>query len=136
MDIRIRGASEHNLRAVDLDLPRERLIVFTGPSGSGKSSLAFDTLHAESQRRFVEALSSYVRQQFGPTRKPAYELLTGLTPSIGVAQRGLVAPSPRATVATLTEVHDLLRVLWARVGEPHCPRCDRLVTRTPADGIV
>jgi excinuclease ABC subunit A len=136
MDIRIRGASEHNLRAVDLDLPRERLIVFTGPSGSGKSSLAFDTLHAESQRRFVEALSSYVRQQFGPTRKPAYELLTGLTPSIGVAQRGLVAPSPRATVATLTEVHDLLRVLWARCGEPHCPRCDRPVNRTPADGIV
>ncbi|MDP2309475.1 MAG: excinuclease ABC subunit UvrA [Pseudomonadota bacterium] len=134
--IRIRGASEHNLRSVDLDLPRERLIVFTGPSGSGKSSLAFDTLHAESQRRFVEALSSYVRQQFGPTRKPAYELLTGLTPSIGVAQRGLVAPSPRATVATLTEVHELLRVLWARVGEPHCPRCDRPVTRTPADAIV
>jgi excinuclease ABC subunit A len=136
MDIRIRGASEHNLRSVDLDLPRERLIVFTGPSGSGKSSLAFDTLHAESQRRFVEALSSYVRQQFGPTRKPAYELLTGLTPSIGVAQRGLVSPSPRATVATLTEVHELLRVLWARVGEPHCPRCDRPVTRTPADAIV
>ncbi len=136
MDIRIRGASEHNLRSVDLDLPRERLIVFTGPSGSGKSSLAFDTLHAESQRRFVEALSSYVRQQFGATRKPAYELLTGLTPSIGVAQRGLVSPSPRATVATLTEVHELLRVLWARVGDPHCPRCDAPVTRTPADAIV
>ncbi len=136
MDIRIRGASEHNLRAIDLDLPRERLIVFTGPSGSGKSSLAFDTLHAESQRRFVEALSSHVRQQFGPTRKPAYELLTGLTPSIGVAQRGLVSPSPRATVGALTELHDLLRVLWARLGEPHCPRCDRAVSRTPADAVV
>ncbi|MDP2313476.1 MAG: excinuclease ABC subunit UvrA [Pseudomonadota bacterium] len=136
VDIRIRGASEHNLRSVDLDLPRERLVVFTGPSGSGKSSLAFDTLHAESQRRFVEALSSYVRQQFGATKKPAYELLTGLTPSIGVAQRGLVAPSPRATVGTLTEVHELLRVLWARTGAPHCPRCDRPVSRTPADAIV
>jgi hypothetical protein len=136
MDIRIRGASEHNLRAVDLDLPREKLIVFTGPSGSGKSSLAFDTLHAESQRRFVEALSSYVRQQFGATRKPAYELLTGLTPSIGVAQRGLVAPSPRATVATLTEIHDLLRVLWARAGASHCPNCGAHVTRTPADAVV
>ncbi len=136
MDIRIRGASEHNLRSVDLDLPREKLIVFTGPSGSGKSSLAFDTLHAESQRRFVEALSSYVRQQFGPTRKPAYELLTGLTPSIGVAQRGLVAPSPRSTVGTLTELHDLLRVLWARAGAPHCPRCGAAVSRTPADAIV
>ena len=134
--IKIRGASEHNLRSVDLDLPRERLLVFTGPSGSGKSSLAFDTLHAESQRRFVEALSSYVRQQFGATRKPAYELLTGLTPSIGVAQRGLVAPSPRATVGTLTEIHELLRVLWARVGAPHCPRCGRPVARTPADAIV
>ena len=136
MDIRVRGAAEHNLQRVDLDLPREKLLVFTGPSGSGKSSLAFDTLHAESQRRFVEALSSAVRQQWGSTRKPAYELLTGLTPSIGVSQRGAVAPSPRATVATLTEVHDLLRVLWSRVGVPHCPRCGRAVSRTPADAIV
>lgn len=136
MDIRIRGASEHNLQAVDLDLPREKLIVFTGPSGSGKSSLAFDTLHAEAQRRFVEALSSYVRQQFGATRKPAYELLTGLTPSIGVAQRGLVAPSPRSTVATVTELHDLLRVLWARLGQPHCPKCGAAVSRMTVDAIV
>jgi excinuclease ABC subunit A len=136
MDIRIRGASEHNLQSVDLDLPREKLIVFCGPSGSGKSSLAFDTLHAESQRRFVEALSSYVRQQFGATSKPAYELLTGLTPSIGVAQRGLVAPSPRSTVGTLTEIHDLLRVLYARVGVSHCPQCERVITRSSADAIV
>jgi excinuclease ABC subunit A len=136
MDIRIRGASEHNLRHVDLDLPREKLVVFSGPSGSGKSSLAFDTLHAESQRRFVEALQSYVRQQLGATKKPAYELLTGLTPSIGVAQRGQVAPGPRATVATLTELHDLLRVLYARTGVQHCPTCGREVTRRTPDAIV
>ncbi|MFZ5476295.1 MAG: excinuclease ABC subunit UvrA [Myxococcota bacterium] len=136
MDIRIRGASEHNLQHVDLDLPREKLVVFTGPSGSGKSSLAFDTLHAESQRRFVEALQAYARQQLGATRKPAYELLTGLTPSIGVAQRGLVAPGPRATVATLTELHDLLRVLFARRGVQHCPRCGREVVRRTPDAIV
>ncbi len=136
MDIRIRGAAEHNLRAVNLDLPREKLIVFCGVSGSGKSSLAFDTLHAESQRRFVEALSSFVRQQLGQSSKPAFEELSGLTPSIGVAQRGAVTPSPRATVATITEIHDLLRVLYARAGTPHCPQCGLVVTATTLDTIV
>ena len=136
MDIRIRGAAVHNLRSVDLDLPRERLIVFCGVSGSGKSSLAFDTLHAESQRRFIEALSSFVRQQLGQSSKPAFEELSGLTPSIGVAQRGAVAPSPRATVATITDTYDLLRVLYARAGTPHCPQCGRVVTPTPLDTIV
>ncbi len=136
MDIVIRGASEHNLRSVDLDLPRERLIVFTGPSGSGKSSLAFDTLHAESQRRFVEAMSSWLRAQAGATKKPAYELLTGLTPSIGVSQRGHVVPSPRSTVGTVTDIHDLLRVLWARTGRQHCPGCGDDVTPTTVDAIL
>jgi excinuclease ABC subunit A len=136
MDIRIRGAREHNLRGVDLDLPREKLIVFCGPSGSGKSSLAFDTLHAESQRRFVEALSGHVRALLGPPRKPAFETITGLTPSIGVAQRGHGAPHPRSTVATMVEVHDLLRVLWARTGRQHCPRCDADVTPRTVDEVV
>jgi excinuclease ABC subunit A len=136
MDLSVRGAAEHNLRSVDLDLPRERLIVFTGVSGSGKSSLAFDTLHAESQRRFVEALSSYVRAQLGATRKPVYEQITGLTPSIGVSQRGHAQPSPRSTVGTLTEIHDLLRVLYARTARQHCPGCDADVTPTPSDAIV
>ncbi len=136
MHLTLRGAREHNLQGVDLDLPRERLLVFCGPSGSGKSSLAFDTLHAESQRRFVEALSGHVRALLGATRKPAFEVLTGLTPSIGVAQRGHVAPHPRSTVATLVEVHDLLRVLYARTGRQHCPRCDADVTPRTVDAVL
>jgi excinuclease ABC subunit A len=136
MAIRIRGAREHNLRAVDLDLPRERLIVFCGPSGSGKSSLAFDTLHAESQRRFVEALSGPVRARLGSTRKPAFDQITGLTPSIGLAQRAHASAHPRSTVATLVEVHDLLRVLYARTGRPHCPRCGADISPRTVDSVL
>jgi excinuclease ABC subunit A len=132
----IRGAREHNLRDLDLDLPTGKLIVFCGPSGSGKSSLAWDTLHAESQRRFVEALSSSVRAAFGATRKPAFDRIEGLTPSIGVAQRGQVAPSARETVATLTEVHDLAQVLFARCGVQHCPTCGVPLPLQTLDVIV
>ncbi|MEN9786625.1 MAG: hypothetical protein RLZZ299_1889, partial [Pseudomonadota bacterium] len=136
MHLRIRGAREHTLAGVDLDLPHQALIVFTGPSGSGKSSLAFDTLHAESRRRFVEALAGNLRAQFGGTHKPAFDLLTGLTPSIGVAQGGLAAPHPRATVGSLVEIHDLLRVLWGRTGRQHCPRCDADVTPRTVDAVL
>ncbi len=134
--IHLRGAREHNLRGVDLDLPREALIVFTGVSGSGKSSLAFDTLFAESQRRFVEALAPTARGRFGAMHKPAFEQLTGLAPAIGLSQRGLATPSPRSTVGTLTEVLDLLRVWWAQQGVMHCPRCHRAVHIAPFDAIV
>ena len=134
--IHLRGAREHNLRGVDLDLPREALIVFTGVSGSGKSSLAFDTLFAESQRRFVEALAPNARGRFGAMHKPAFDLLTGLVPAMGLSQRGLATPSPRSTVGTLTEVLDLLRVWWAHQGTMHCPRCGRDVHVAPFDAIV
>lgn len=134
--LRVRGASEHNLRGVDLDLPRERLVVFTGVSGSGKSSLAFDTLYAEARRRFVEALAPQARARFGSLTRPAFDWIDGLTPAIGLAQAGAATPSPRATVGTLTEVWDLLRVLWSRVGVQHCPRCDRVMERTTLDGVV
>src|ERR1700747_1784367 len=118
----IRGAREHNLRDVDLDLPRNRLIVFTGFTGSGKSSLAFDTLYAEGQRRYVESLSSYARQFLGQLQKPEVEYLAGLSPSISIQQKS-AGKNPRSTVGTITEIHDYLRVLYARVGQGHCPLC-------------
>ena len=126
----IRGAREHNLRNVDLDLPRNRLIVFTGVSGSGKSSLAFDTLYAEGQRRYVESLSSYARQFMGQMQKPDVDLLAGLSPAISIQQK-TAGRNPRSTVGTITEIYDYLRVLYARVGQGHCPKrfAHRVVTR-------
>lgn len=134
--LRVRGASEHNLQGVDVDLPHGKLVAVCGVSGSGKSSLAFDTIHAESQRRFVEAMSSWVRAQVGQAPRPSVEWMDGLLPSIGVEQRGPAAPGPRQTVATASEVYDLLRVLYARAGEQHCPTCNEPVRSYTVDAIV
>jgi excinuclease ABC subunit A len=123
----VRGAREHNLRDVNLELPRNKLIVFTGVSGSGKSSLAFDTLYAEGQRRYVESLSSYARQFLGQMPKPDVDLLAGLSPSISIQQK-TAARNPRSTVGTITEIHDYLRVLFARIGQGHCIECGRPIT--------
>src|SRR5687767_11536790 len=120
----VRGAREHNLRNINLDLPRNALVVFTGVSGSGKSSLAFDTLYAEGQRRYVESLSSYARQFLGQLERPQVERLRGLSPTIAIEQK-TASSNPRSTVGTITEVYDYLRVLFARLGEQHCHLCDR-----------
>src|SRR4051812_45552854 len=116
----IRGAREHNLRNVSIDLPRDKLIVFTGLSGSGKSSLAFDTIYAEGQRRYVESLSSYARQFLGQMDKPDVDFIEGLSPAISIDQKS-ASRNPRSTVGTITEVYDYLRLLYARIGVPHCP---------------
>src|SRR5947199_10875564 len=116
----VRGAREHNLRNVNLDLPRNRLIVFTGVSGSGKSSLAFDTLYAEGQRRYVESLSSYARQFLGQLQKPDVDLLAGLSPAISIQQKA-AGRNPRSTVGTITEIQDYLPVLYRRISQGHCP---------------
>ena len=134
-DIRIRGAREHNLRDVTLDLPRGALICFTGVSGSGKSSLAFDTLYAEGQRRYVESLSSYARQFLGQMPKPEVDKIEGLSPSISIQQK-TGGRNPRSTVGTITEINDYLRVLYARVGQGHCPKCDRPVAAQTREQIV
>ena len=118
--IKIRGARTHNLRNVNLDLPRDKLIVITGLSGSGKSSLAFDTLYAEGQRRYVESLSAYARQFLQLMEKPDVDLIEGLSPAIAIEQKA-TSHNPRSTVGTVTEIHDYLRLLFARVGDPHCP---------------
>src|SRR5581483_5838709 len=118
--IRIRAARTHNLKNVDVDLPRNRLIVITGLSGSGKSSLAFDTLYAEGQRRYVESLSAYARQFLSLMEKPDVDLIEGLSPAISIEQKS-TSHNPRSTVGTVTEIHDYLRLLYARVGEPRCP---------------
>ncbi len=131
----IRGAREHNLRNVHLELPRNRLIVFTGVSGSGKSSLAFDTLYAEGQRRYVESLSSYARQFLGQLQKPDVDFLSGLSPSISIQQKS-AGKNPRSTVGTITEIHDYLRVLYARVGQGHCPDCGRPITAQTREQIL
>ncbi|MFZ5831717.1 MAG: excinuclease ABC subunit UvrA, partial [Planctomycetota bacterium] len=134
-DILIRGAREHNLRDVALALPRNRLICFTGVSGSGKSSLAFDTLYAEGQRRYVESLSSFARQFLGQMPKPDVDLIAGLSPSISISQK-TGGQSPRSTVGTITEIYDYLRVLFARVGAGHCPQCQRPITAQTQDQII
>lgn len=134
--LRVEGASEHNLRSVTAEVPHHALTVVCGVSGSGKTTLAFDTLHAESQRRFVESMSSWVRAQVGQAPRPRYETMTGLLPSIGVAQRTVSGPSVRATVATSAELHDLFAVLYARAGTQHCPGCGSVVRATPVDLIV
>ena len=116
----IRGAREHNLKNVDLTVPRDKLVVFTGLSGSGKSSLAFDTIYAEGQRRYVESLSSYARQFLGQMEKPDVDAIEGLSPAISIDQK-TTSRNPRSTVGTVTEIHDYLRLLYARIGIPHCP---------------
>ncbi|MGH2724386.1 MAG: excinuclease ABC subunit UvrA [Actinomycetota bacterium] len=131
----IHGAREHNLRNIHLELPRDRLIVFTGLSGSGKSSLAFDTIYAEGQRRYVESLSSYARQFLGQMEKPDVDFIEGLSPAISIDQKS-TSRNPRSTVGTITEVYDYLRVLYARVGTPHCPKCGRPIGRQTPDQIV
>ncbi|MFN9372953.1 MAG: excinuclease ABC subunit A, partial [Planctomycetaceae bacterium] len=134
-DIVIRGAREHNLRSVDVRLPRNQLIAMTGVSGSGKSSLAFDTLYAEGQRRYVESLSSYARQFLGQMPKPEVDLITGLAPSISIQQK-TSGRNPRSTVGTITEIYDYLRVLFARVGQGFCPECNRPITAQTSDQIL
>ena len=131
----IRGAREHNLQDVSLDLPREKLIVFTGLSGSGKSSLAFDTIYAEGQRRYVESLSAYARQFLGQMDKPDVDFIEGLSPAISIDQKS-ASRNPRSTVGTITEVYDYLRLLFARAGRPHCPTCGRAVARQSPQQIV
>ncbi|HUF84934.1 MAG TPA: excinuclease ABC subunit UvrA, partial [Acidimicrobiia bacterium] len=131
----VRGAREHNLKNVDLELPRERLIVFTGISGSGKSSLAFDTIYAEGQRRYVESLSAYARQFLGQMDKPDVDFIEGLSPAISIDQKS-ASRNPRSTVGTITEVYDYLRLLYARIGVPHCPDCGRVITRQTPQQIV
>jgi len=134
-NIIIRGAREHNLQNIDLELPRNQLICFTGVSGSGKSSLAFDTLYAEGQRRYVESLSSYARQFLGQLQKPDVDFLAGLSPSISIQQK-TAGKNPRSTVGTITEIHDYLRVLYARIGQGHCPSCDRPITAQSREQIL
>ncbi len=131
----IQGAREHNLKDVSLRLPRERLIVFTGLSGSGKSSLAFDTIYAEGQRRYVESLSAYARQFLGQMDKPDVDFIEGLSPAISIDQKS-AGRNPRSTVGTITEIYDYLRLLYARVGVPHCPTCGRVITRQTPQQIV
>ncbi|HEY3081703.1 MAG TPA: excinuclease ABC subunit UvrA [Chloroflexota bacterium] len=133
--IRVRGAREHNLKNVDVDLPRDQLVVITGLSGSGKSSLAFDTIYAEGQRRYVESLSAYARQFLGQMDKPDVDYIEGLSPAISIDQKG-VSHNPRSTVGTVTEIYDYMRLLWARLGTPHCPRCGREISQQTVEQIV
>ena len=131
----IRGARENNLKNIDLTIPRDKLVVFTGLSGSGKSSLAFDTIYAEGQRRYVESLSSYARQFLGQMDKPDVDAIEGLSPAISIDQK-TTSKNPRSTVGTVTEIYDYLRLLWARVGTPHCPKCGKEIARQTIDQIV
>src|SRR6185369_1428802 len=133
--IKVRGARQHNLKNVDLDIPKNKLVVITGLSGSGKSSLAFDTIYAEGQRRYVESLSAYARQFLGIMEKPDFDVIEGLSPAISIEQK-TTGRNPRSTVGTVTEIYDYLRLLWARVGIPHCPTCGRPVRRQSATQIA
>ena len=133
--ITVRGAREHNLKDIDLDIPRDSLVVFTGLSGSGKSSLAFDTIYAEGQRRYVESLSAYARQFLGQMDKPDVDFIDGLSPAISIDQKS-TSRNPRSTVGTITEIYDYLRLLYARIGQPHCPNCGRPIARQTAEQIV
>ena len=133
--ITVRGAREHNLKDIDVELPRDALIVFTGLSGSGKSSLAFDTIYAEGQRRYVESLSAYARQFLGQMDKPDVDFIDGLSPAISIDQKS-TSRNPRSTVGTITEIYDYLRLLFARIGQPHCPECGRPIARQTAEQIV
>ena len=133
--IRIRGAREHNLKNIDVDIPRNELVVLTGLSGSGKSSLAFDTIYAEGQRRYMESLSSYARQFLGQMEKPNVEKIEGLSPAISIDQKS-TNRNPRSTVGTVTEIYDYFRLLYARIGIPHCPKCGREISRQSVDQMV
>jgi excinuclease ABC subunit A len=133
--ISIKGAREHNLKNISLELPRNKMIVFTGLSGSGKSSLAFDTIFAEGQRRYIESLSAYARQFLGGMQKPDVDEIEGLSPAISIDQKAHSA-NPRSTVATITEIYDYLRVLFARVGEPFCPVCGTKIEKMTVDQMM
>ena len=134
-NITVKGAREHNLKNVNVSIPRNKLVVITGVSGSGKSSLAFDTIYAEGQRRYVESLSSYARQFLGRMEKPDVDYIEGLSPSISIDQKG-VSHNPRSTVGTVTEIYDYLRLLYARVGTAHCYKCGRVIQKQTAQQIV
>ncbi|MBM6837327.1 excinuclease ABC subunit UvrA, partial [Clostridium saudiense] len=131
----VKGARVHNLKNVSLEIPRDKLIVFTGLSGSGKSSLAFDTLYAEGQRRYVESLSAYARQFLGQMNKPDVDYIEGLSPAISIDQK-TTSKNPRSTVGTITEIYDYLRLLYARIGIPHCPKCGKQISQQSVDQIV
>src|SRR5512136_3047499 len=131
----IRGAREHNLKNIDLEIPRDKMVVLTGLSGSGKSSLAFDTIYAEGQRRYVESLSAYARQFLGLMEKPDVDQIEGLSPAISIDQKG-ASRNPRSTVGTVTEIYDYLRLLFARIGHPHCPNCGREIQQQSSEQIV
>src|SRR3984893_15307863 len=133
--ILVKGAREHNLKGITLEIPKKKLVVFTGVSGSGKSSLAFDTLYAEGQRRYVESLSAYARQFLGQMEKPHYDVIRGLSPTISIEQKA-ASNNPRSTVGTITEIHDYLRLLFARLGQPHCPICGRPIVGQSAEQII
>ena len=133
--IKIRGASEHNLKNISLDIPRDELVVLTGLSGSGKSSLAFDTIYAEGQRRYMESLSSYARQFLGQMEKPDVESIEGLSPAISIDQKS-TNRNPRSTVGTVTEIYDYMRLLYARIGVPHCPNCGKPIQKQTIDQMV
>ena len=132
--IKIKGAKENNLKNVDLTIPRDKLVVFTGVSGSGKSTLAFDTIFAEGQRRYMESLSSYARQFLGQMEKPDVEKIEGLSPAISIDQK-TTHNNPRSTVGTVTEIYDYFRLLYARIGVPHCPVCGKEIRRQTIDEI-
>ena len=133
--IKIRGANENNLKNLDVDIPRDELVVLTGLSGSGKSSLAFDTIYAEGQRRYMESLSSYARQFLGQMEKPDVESIEGLSPAISIDQKS-TNRNPRSTVGTVTEIYDYFRLLYARIGIPHCPKCGKPIMRQSVDQMV
>ena len=134
-EIIVKGANENNLKHIDVKIPRDKMVVLTGLSGSGKSSLAFDTIYAEGQRRYMESLSSYARQFLGQMEKPDVELIEGLSPAISIDQK-TTSKNPRSTVGTVTEIHDYLRLLYARIGQPHCPVCGQPITSQSVDQMV
>ncbi|MBP3704621.1 MAG: excinuclease ABC subunit UvrA, partial [Clostridia bacterium] len=134
-NIIVSGAREHNLKNIDVELPRDKLVVLTGLSGSGKSSLAFDTIYAEGQRRYMESLSSYARMFMGQMEKPDVDNIDGLSPAISIDQK-TTSKNPRSTVGTVTEIYDYLRLMYARIGVPHCPICGREIRQQTVDQIV
>jgi len=131
----IKGAREHNLKNIDIELPRDKMIVISGKSGSGKSSLAFDTIFAEGQRRYVESLSAYARQFLGKANKPDLDYIEGLSPAISIEQK-TTSKNPRSTVGTITEIYDYLRLFYARVGKPMCPKCNIEIYEQSIDQII
>ena len=133
--IKIKGARVHNLKNIDVEIPRDKLVILTGLSGSGKSSLAFDTIYAEGQRRYVESLSAYARQFIGQMNKPDVDSIDGLSPAISIDQKS-TSHNPRSTVGTITEIYDYLRLLYARIGVPHCPNCGEKIKPMSIDEIT